>query len=145
MFPQNIVNKILQKMSDNNKVNYNKNIFITRGKALHLPRNLNNQEEIETYFKSLNYDVINPEIIDLKLFINSIKNAENIYITWGGAMVNLCYVNPNTNIYLLQSKSYMNENIFMIFKFLKNYKNLHLIKCDDNNNIDMKNANIIKI
>lgn len=137
MFPQNVTNKILQKISDNNLIEYNKNIFITRGKALHLPRNLNNQEEIETYFKSINYNVINPEIIELELFINSIKNAENIFITWGGAIVNLCYVNPNANIYLLQSKSYQHENLFSIFKFLKDYKNLHIIKCDDDNNIDI--------
>ena len=139
MFPQNVINKILQKISNNNNlIEYNKNIFITRGKAIHMPRNLNNQEEIETYFKSINYSVINPETIELELFINSIKNAENIFITWGGAIVNLCYVNPNANIYLLQSKSYEHEKLFEIFKFLKNYKNLHIIKCDDNNNIDIK-------
>jgi hypothetical protein len=142
MFPS--TNKILSKINhcDNN---VNKNIFITRGKALHLPRNLDNQEELEQYFLTINYSIINPEIIDIELFINQIKNAENIYITWGGAMVNLCYVNPNANIYLLQSLSYKHEDLFHIFKFLRNYKNLYLIKCNDDNKIDINFENKIKL
>ena len=103
--------------------------------ALHLPRNLNNQEELEQYFESKTYCVINPEIMNIELFINHIKNVENIYITWGGSMVNLCYVKPNTNIYLLQSLSYKQEDIFSIFKFLRNYTNLYVIKCNNDNNI----------
>jgi len=136
MFPKICVDKILDK-TNTIDTDYNKNIFITRGKALHLPRNLENQEELEHYFLSKKYDVINPEIINIKLFINRIKNCENIYITWGGTMVNLCYVNPNTNIYLLQSLSYKHEEIFSIFKFLRNYKNLYLIKCNNENKIDI--------
>jgi capsular polysaccharide biosynthesis protein len=135
MFPQLSINKILTTIDNNN--NYNKNIFITRGKAGHLPRNLDNQQELEQHFLNINYNVINPELIDIKLFIQQIKNAETIYITWGGAMVNLCYVNPNATIYLLQSLSYNDEDIFFIFKFLKKYNNLYVIKCNNNNKIDL--------
>jgi hypothetical protein len=135
MFPEIPKNKILSKIEYSN--NFNKNIFITRGKALHLKRNLDNQQELEEYFSNMNYNVINPEIIDIELFIQQIKDAENVYITWGGAMVNLCYVNPNANIYLLQSLSYKKESIFFIFKFLKTYNNLYLIKCNDNNKIEI--------
>ena len=144
MFPQNVTNKICSKIN-NIDVNFNKNVFITRGQALHLPRNLANQSEIEEYFKNINYNVINPEITELELFINSIKNAENIYVTWGGAMVNLCYVNKKSNIFLLQSLSYIKENIFQIFKFLKNYDNLYIIRCDDDNKINMHNCVKTKI
>jgi hypothetical protein len=144
IFPKVAINKILSRISNDN-INFNKNIFITRGKAGHLPRNLDNQSEIEQYFLSINYNVINPEIMDIELFINTIKNAENIYITWGGAMTNLCYVNPNSNIYLLQSLSYRNENLFSIFKFLRNYTNLYLIKCNDDNTINLNFENKIKI
>lgn len=135
MFPKLSVNKILSNLNNSNV--FNKNVFITRGKALHLPRNLDNQEELEQYFLSINYNVINPEIMDIQLFINNIKNAENVFITWGGAMVNLCYVNPNSKIYLLKSLSYKHEEIFSIFKFLKTYKNLYLINCNDENKIDL--------
>ena len=144
MFPQNVTNKICSKIN-NVGINFNKNVFITRGQALHLPRNLANQSEIEEYFKNINYNVINPEITELELFINSIKNAENIYVTWGGAMVNLCYVNKKSNIFLLQSLSYIKENIFHIFKFLKNYDNLYIIRCDDDNKINMHNCVKTKI
>ncbi len=144
MFPKYSINKVLSKIDNKNTNNNNNNIFVTRGKALHMPRNLDNQEEIEKYFLSIGYDVINPELMNILTFINNIKNANNIYITWGGAMVNLCYVNPKANIYLLQSLSYLDENIFTIFKFLRNYENLYLIKCD-NNKIDLKKAVPIKL
>jgi hypothetical protein len=144
MFPQNVTNKIFSKIN-NVDIDFNKNVFITRGQALHLPRNLTNQSEIEEYFKNINYNVINPEITELELFINSIKNAENIYVTWGGAMVNLCYVNKNSNIFLLQSQSYRNEDIFITFKFLKNYNNLYMIRCDNDNKINMHNCIKTKI
>ena len=152
MFPKNVVNKILYKINNdsnnsNDNDNFNKNVFITRGKALHMPRNLDNQEEIEQHFLSINYNVINPEIMDIEQFIKNIQNANNIFITWGGAMVNLCYVNSNVNIYLLQSLSYKDENIFDIFKFLKSYTNLYLIKCNKYNKIDITNdiVNAIKL
>jgi hypothetical protein len=145
MFPKFSINKILKNIDHNDNKEYNKNIFITRGKALHMPRNLDNQSEIEEHFLSIGYDVINPEIINILDFISKIKDAENIYITWGGSMVNLCFVNPKTKIYLLQSKSYKEENIFNIFKFLINYKNLYIIKCDENNRIDIKSAVPIKL
>lgn len=77
MLPKNVVNKIVDKI--NSDTYYNKNVFITRGQALHMPRNLANQPDIELYFKNINYNVINPETVELGLFINSIKNAENIY------------------------------------------------------------------
>ena len=144
MFPQNVTNKIFSKIN-NVDVNFNKNVFITRGQALHMPRNLSNQSEIEQYFKNINYNIINPEITELELFINSIKNAENIYVTWGGAMVNLCYVNKKSNIFLLQSLSYIKEDIFQIFKFLKNYNNLYVIRCDNDNKINMHNCIKTKI
>ena len=136
IFPKLSIDKILSKL-EYTDTEFNKNVFITRGKALHLPRNLDNQLEIEEHFLNINYNVINPENLDIELFIQQIKNAENIYITWGGAMVNLCYVKPNVNIYILQSVSYRQENIFDIFKFLKSYNNLYLIKCNDNNKIDI--------
>ena len=136
MFPEIPKKKILSTIKPN-YTNFNPNIFITRGKALHMKRNLDNQSEIEEHFVKLNYNVINPEVIDIESLIHQIKYAKNIYITWGGAMVNLCYVNPNANIYLLQSLSYNNEDIFFIFKFLKTYNNLHVIKCNDNNKIEI--------
>jgi hypothetical protein len=143
IFPEISKNKVLSRLNYNVK-KFNKNVFITRGKALHLPRNLDNQEELEQFFVNLNYSIINPEIMDIELFIHTIKNTENIYITWGGALVNLCYVNPDANIYILQSKSYKHENI-SLFKFLKNYKNLYLIQCDDDNKINTTFENKIKL
>ena len=113
-----------------------KNIFITRGNALHLPRNLSNQKEIEEYLLSMDYYILNPEEMSLPLFINTIKYADNIFITWGGALVNLIYLKPHTNVYILKSKSY-NENLVLFQKIIDTYElNVKVIECDDNNIID---------
>uniref|UniRef100_A0A6C0B9P5 Glycosyltransferase 61 catalytic domain-containing protein n=1 Tax=viral metagenome TaxID=1070528 RepID=A0A6C0B9P5_9ZZZZ len=136
MFPKLSVDKILSSLKHEPN-NFNKNVFITRGTALHMPRNLDNQIEIEQHLLSINYNVINPEVIDIETLIQQIKNAENIYITWGGALVNLCYVNPNANIYIFKSLSYMHEELFPVFKFLQTYKNLYVIECNDKNKIDI--------
>jgi hypothetical protein len=116
-----------------------KNIFITRGNALHLPRNLSNQKEIEEYLSSMNYHILNPEEISLPLFINTIKLADNIFITWGGALVNLIYLKPNTNVYILKSKSYLHENLVLFQKIIDTYElNVKVIDCDDNNIVDIE-------
>lgn len=137
MFPKNVKEKIIKKI-DYHPI-YNEYVFISRGEAIHLPRNLTNQKEIETYFQTKNISVINPEIINLPTLINNISNVDNVIITWGGALVNLIYLKPNTNVYILKSKSYSNETLEFIFKFLKNYKlNINIINCDDKNEIDIK-------
>ena len=75
MFPKLSVDKILSSLKHEHN-NFNKNVFITRGTALHMPRNLDNQIEIEQHFLSINYNVINPEVIDIETLIQQIKNAE---------------------------------------------------------------------
>jgi hypothetical protein len=136
-FPITAKNKILTKIRDLN-LNY-KNIFITRGNALHMPRNLSNQTEIEKLLELYNYVVINPELMDIESFINSVRNADNVFITWGGALTNLIYLKHHANVYIMRSKSYSHESIDL-FKFLfdkTNYNlNTNIIDADSNNNIN---------
>lgn len=136
-FPINSKNKIMSNIQDLN-LNY-KNIFITRGKALHLPRNFNNQKEIEELLINNEYNLVNPELMNIELFINSVKNADNVFITWGGALVNLIYLKEHTNVYILRSKSYKHEPL-ELFKFLSNKHfynlNIHIIDSDIDDNID---------
>jgi capsular polysaccharide biosynthesis protein len=136
-FPVASKNKILTKIRDLN-FNY-KNIFITRGGALHLPRNLSNQSEIENLLQSHNYVIINPELMNIETFINHIKHADNVFITWGGALTNLIYLKQHANVYILRSNSYNTESLDL-FKFLfdkKNYDfNITIIDADITNNIN---------
>jgi len=141
-FPQNIVNKILYKLP-NSDISC-ENIFITRGVALHLPRNLANEKEVEDFIKNKNFKLINPEELSYEEFINNIKNSKNIVITWGSALVNLIYLNDNTNIYILKNiNSYKNERLDL-FRFIKNRNfNIKIIESDENGIIDLKNLEII--
>jgi hypothetical protein len=66
-------------------------VFITRGKATHLPRNLSNQLEIEDYLKTNGVLVINPETISIQELVFISRQCKHAIITWGSAMVNLIY------------------------------------------------------
>lgn len=111
----------------------NDNIFITRGLARSNPRNLDNQYEIEEYLDSAGYTVINPENISLDEFINYTSNATTIVMTWGSAMVNMCYFKDNTNITILKSRSYEHETIELFQKIIDNNKlNVNVILHTDN-------------
>ena len=66
-FPINVKNMLINKLCLNTQAQINENnfskIFITRSIAKHMPRNLSNQIEIEDFFKTKLFNVINPEYI----------------------------------------------------------------------------------
>jgi len=127
-----VLSKIYEKTKNHNDTN-NNNIFITRGIAISNQRNLDNQCEIETYLKSNGYIVINPENILLDEFINYISNANNIIMTWGSAMVNMCYFKDNTNVTILKSRSYEAEPLNLFQKIITRYNlNVNVILHNDN-------------
>jgi hypothetical protein len=141
-FPQKVRQKILNSIIPENIIDSKINSFITRSIATHLPRNLSNHHEIESYMKSLNnFSVINPENISFDELINILQNKKLVIITWGSALTNLIYLKPNTNVIILQSKSYENESI-ELFKHVVNNLNIKIIK-HINNSIDINE--IIKL
>lgn len=139
-FPLNITQKILSKVDNNH--NYN-NVFITRNKAVHMPRMLDNFNEIEEHLKLSNYTLVNPELLTYGEFINSIRNANKVVITWGGALTNIIYLKENTKVIILQSKSYEHESIDLFRKIIDAYKlNITIIK-HSNNIINLSELNNI--
>jgi hypothetical protein len=136
-FPENIRYKMLNSCTSlENEITYT-NCFITRSTAGHLPRNLSNQKEIEDFTKSLdNFSVINPENISLDELMTILQHQKLVIITWGSALINLMYLKPNTNVIILQSKSYAHESIALFKHIVKNL-NIHIIK-HNNNIIDTK-------
>jgi capsular polysaccharide biosynthesis protein len=132
-FPLTAKNHILNFIQNNNSSNNDKiGCFITRGIATHLPRNLDNQNEIEDFFNSKqNFCVINPEKITICDFINTIQNKNIIVITWGSALVNLLFLKPQTNVIILKSKSYEHESI-ELFKHIIKDLNLHILVHENN-------------
>lgn len=133
MFPRHSVNKLLNSVKKTSEKTIEK-VFITRNIATHLPRNLSNQKEIEDYFIKKNFTVINPENISYKPFINTIRDASIVVITWGGALTNMMYLKENTKVYILKSKSYMRENLCLFEKII-NRLNLKINIIESVNNV----------
>lgn len=132
-FPGYSVNKILDSVKKTSEKTIEK-VFITRNIASHMPRNLSNQKEIEDYFIKKNFTVINPENIAYEPFINTIREASIVVITWGGALTNMMYLKENTKVYILKSKSYMYENI-NLFKKIIDRLNLKINIIESVNNV----------
>jgi hypothetical protein len=120
-----IVNKYCNSVYDIFNTDSNDILFLTRGIANHLPRNLENQTEIEEYLVQKNVKVVNPELIEFEIFIRLINSYKNIIITWGSAIVNLMFSSPNTKIKILKSKSYEDESIDLFNKII-NERNLEI-------------------
>lgn len=132
-FPNNVTKYILNNINLNEKLNKN-HVFITRGIASHLNRNLSNQKEIEAFFNNYsNFIVINPELITFNEFINNIKNTKIIVTTWGSSLTNLVFLQLNTTVIILKSESYKHESILLFDKIIKNNKlNVIIIESNDN-------------
>jgi hypothetical protein len=125
-FPISVTNFLINKIKKENIFSIKSNIlFITRGKASHLPRNLSNQEEIENYLKNNNVDIFNPEQHTFEELVCILQQYNNIIITWGGALVNLSFCQLNSNITILKSKSYEHEGISLFNKII-NDRNLKI-------------------
>ena len=134
-FPTNVTKKILDNIPFNSS-NYTDNyIFVTRGTSMHIPRNLGNQIEIEKYFTNYdNFKVINPETMHFNEFVNNIRNAKLIIITWGSALTNLAFLPANANVIILKAKSYFNESIELFNKIIKR-SNLNVIIIESIDNV----------
>jgi len=144
-FPINVKNMLINKLCLNTQVQVNENnfskIFITRSIAKHMPRNLHNQIEIEDFFKTKLFNVLNPENIEFKDFINILQKANVIIITWGSALTNLIFCNPGTKVIILKSQSYENESIVLFNKIIQNNSLIVKVILHKNNEIDLNELN----
>lgn len=137
-FPIIIKDRIISKI--NIKSEIYETIFVSRGKAIHAPRNLSNQLEIENYFSSNKIFCLNPENISFDKFVSYIKNCNKIIITWGSALTNLVYLQPGTKVIILKSKSYEKEPLSLFGKIISTYKlDVIIEKCDQDNIIELTN------
>tara|TARA_B100000767_G_scaffold125194_1_gene119328 strand:+ start:7363 stop:8421 length:1059 start_codon:yes stop_codon:yes gene_type:complete len=135
-FPIQVTNLLKQNQKvdtedrQSNKENF---LFITRGRAQHLPRNLENQNEIEEYLHNNRVDIYNPEIHSIWELLQKINLYNKIIITWGGALVNLSFCNKYSEIIILKSASYGHEKIKLFNKIINSRKlKIKIIESIDN-------------
>jgi hypothetical protein len=127
-------NEIVLTINKQTKNNY---LFLTRGEdPPHLPRNLKNKKEIENNLKNNLVDIFNPENNNIFDMIKILKEYNNIIITWGSALTNLCFCNDNCNVIILKSDSYKEENINLFNKIILSKKIKIIILESVNNEID---------
>jgi len=127
----NLIKKNEIILTINNKNNY---LFLTRGEdPPHLHRNLKNKKEIENYLINNSVDIFNPEENNIFDMIKILKEYNNIIITWGSALTNLCFCNDNCNVIILKSDSYKHEDIALFNKIILAKKiNIKIIESVDN-------------
>lgn len=111
-------------------------LFITRGIATHIKRNLDNQFEIENFLKEKNITIFNPENDNFKNLVRILQQYDKIIITWGSALVNLIFCKPFTEIIILKSKSYEHETIHLFNKIIEQRKLKITIITSIDNKID---------
>jgi hypothetical protein len=135
-FPIFSRDKILSKVSDKHKSSF-KNVFVCRNKAMHANRNFENETEIYDYLIDNSYYAVNPENVSMEEFIAIINFADNIIISWGGILTNMCYFKKFANVIVLKSKSYENEKLFIFQKIIDTY-NLNIkVIVHENNKINI--------
>ena len=120
-----------------NNINY-KNVYISKSKSLHSSKkNLDNENEIEQYLLHNNYMIVNPENMTIDDFINNVRYADNIVITWGSALTNMVYLKTNANVCILKSEHYNPEHFSYFEKIAKKYSlNIKIIN-NVNNKIEI--------
>jgi hypothetical protein len=121
MFDINSRNKILSSIKKE-ELFYEK-VFINRtSKSWQHYTNLEYIDEVEQLLYCKNFKFVNPEMLILDDFINTIKNANKVIIYWGSALTNLIYLKPNTNVFIIKTKSYVSQNYDIFEKIFENYK-----------------------
>ena len=133
-FPPYPRNKILSKtIQYTMPIQRHLRLFITRNNAIHMNRNLDNELEIEQYLNANKYISLNPEEVSFGNLINNLHKATHIVMTWGGALTNMCYCSPNTQVIILKSKSYEHENLLLFDKIINTYQlNVRVVIHTDN-------------
>jgi hypothetical protein len=136
-FPKCITYKIINNLNIKTEKNMFR-LFLTRDKIMWRNHNIKNINDIVDISIQNNFIIINPENINIETLIYYVKNSSDIIIFFGSALVNLIYSNENTNIIILKSNSYKEQNINIFRNLIKNYKLKYvLMECDEENNIDI--------
>lgn len=132
-FPLTIRDKLVENIKSSSDLN-NEKVFITRGAAIHLSRNLQNQTQIENFLADNHFKVINPETVGFMEFVKFIGNTNTIVITWGSALTNLVFLKKGTRVVILKSKSYESEHLALFDKIIKTYElNVSVVNHKNNN------------
>lgn len=110
-------------------------LFLTRGAATALPRNLSNQAEIERLLQDASFRVVNPELIDFFELMTVVSQSPSIVITWGSALTNLAYAPTGARVCILQSDSYQEESFEILFSRIVHSRDLQVTVLASEDNI----------
>lgn len=111
-FPPEVRERIMSQVVRNK-------IFITRSNSV--MRDIENKVEVEAAFEAAGYAIINPEILTFREFLLKVKYADEVIMYFGSAMTNMIYFKPGAKVHILKASSYLEENISLWRKVIKNY------------------------
>lgn len=113
--------------------------FVSREIATHLPRNIQNQVEIEDLCEVNRIKVLRPERIYFDRLVIRLNSAKAVIITWGGALTNLAYVREGAKVLILKSMSYQKEGLSLFDKIIQGRRlSVKVLAANPANLIDVK-------
>lgn len=128
-FPPSVTNRIRSAISHSNNM-YNKYIFVTRSASY---RDIANKNEVETKFISSGYELLNPELVSYEELVYALSTAERVAMYYGSAMTNLIYAPKGAKITILKAQSYMEENLDLWRKVIRDYLlDVTVVDAEDN-------------
>ena len=137
-FPLSVSSQIKTKVLDTScaQSGLPNRILLTRSSSY---RDLRNKTDIENFFLSKGFSIVNPELVDYQELIIKASECKILVTYYGSALTNLAYFQPNTRVIILKSESYMQESIDLWSKVISSRK-LQVDEVTSNNNeisIDM--------
>lgn len=102
---------IKQRIYDSHKysnIQFFEKIYLTRTRFASKKRDFN-EEEVESFFESLGYTIISPELYSLEEQIIMLGFAKEIAVTEGSIALTTQFCNKGTNLYLLLKCNWIND------------------------------------
>ncbi len=118
-FPSEVATHIANRVGDAWKGPKVDRVFLTRSASY---RDIDNKAEVENFFASNGYRIIDPEAISYQELVSLARNASHAALYYGSALTNMVYFPPGATITILKSQSYMEENFNLWLKIVAEYQ-----------------------
>jgi hypothetical protein len=90
-------------------------VFLTRGVSADSKRRIPALQAMIEEAESRGFRVMNPETSSLPHLVRSISSCTGLVCSWGGALTNAAFLNPDTRVGILKLPAYQDESLNVIF------------------------------
>lgn len=130
-----LVNPLIENAVANSK--YKKIFLVRRGG---IGKGILNGDEIERYFESLGFILLEPHKVSLEEKINIFQSAEFIVGPFGSAFTNLFFCKPGTKVLMFSNYQRLFENYFSVAQQYFGVKEMYVTGFDDKKTQNMSHC-----